>query len=136
MARQANYSKKRQAIYEYLIEANEHPAAEWIYSALKPRFARLSLGTVYRNLMRFKDEGKLRSIAVVDGQERFDGDTSEHAHFICESCGAVIDLDVPLPEGIGSSIEKSGFQVSARQLFLRGHCPSCAQSKELFNKDT
>jgi len=121
-----NYSEKRQAILDNLQETSEHPSAETIYHSLKPSYPRLSLGTVYRNLQEFKRDGTAVSVAVVNGQERFDGDTAEHAHFICDKCNAIIDLDIPLPDDIGSHIENDGFHVTVRQLFLRGSCPGCA----------
>ena len=120
-----NYSEKRQAILETLHGTKEHPSAEKIYHSLKPRYPRLSLGTVYRNLQDFKRDKTVVSVAVVDGQERFDAQTAEHAHFICEKCGAVIDLNIPLPDDIGSHVAKDGFKVTMRQLFLRGCCPKC-----------
>ena len=121
-----NYSEKRQAIYDILSASREHPSAEWVYNAMKPSFPSLTLATVYRNIARFRRDGSVRPLAVVGGQERFDGDLSEHAHFICDKCGAVFDLDIPLPGDIGSSAEEEGFRVSVRQLFLRGSCPACA----------
>ncbi|MCL2162802.1 MAG: transcriptional repressor [Oscillospiraceae bacterium] len=108
-----------------LHETSAHPSAEQVYYALKSHYPRLSLGTVYRNLQRLKQEGMVRSIAVVNGQERFDGDVSEHAHFICDKCSAVIDLDIPLPDDLGASVKQDGFLLTARQLFLRGLCPEC-----------
>ena len=56
------------------------------------------MGTVYRNLSLFKQQGLAISVATVKGVERFDGNTDPHVHFICNDCGAVIDLmdmDVP-----------------------------------------
>jgi len=126
MRTRKKYSEKRQAILDVLLETKEHPSAEHIYQTLKPRFPRLSLGTVYRNLQEFKREGTVCSLLVVDGQERFDGNMSEHAHFVCEKCGAVIDLSIPLPDDISSSVKLRGYQVNVRQLFLRGRCPKCA----------
>ena len=125
-----NFSEKRQAILDILNESTEHPSAEQIYILLKPRFPRLSLGTVYRNLQGFKRKGTVSSIAVVDGQERFDGNTSEHTHFICDKCGAVIDLKIKLPDEICLSAKRDGFQVNVRQLFLRGQCPECIAKKQ------
>ena len=126
MKTRKKYSEKRQAILDILRDTTEHPSAEQIFQSLKPRFPRLSLGTVYRNLQGFKREGSACSLAVVDGQERFDGNMLEHAHFICEKCGDIVDLNIPLPDDIGSSARLSGFQVTVRQLFLRGRCPKCA----------
>ena len=80
-------SKKRDAIREILLASYDHPSVEEIYRRLKPDIPDLSLGTVYRNLALFREEGKAMSVATVAGQERFDGRTHPHAHFICEKCG-------------------------------------------------
>ena len=85
-------SRKREAILECIRSTDIHPSAEWIYEQLRPRIPDLSLGTVYRNLRLFLAEGEIMSVGVVDGLERYDGNTSPHVHFICERCGAVIDV--------------------------------------------
>ena len=68
-------SKKRDAIHEILLASYDHPSVEEIYRRLKPDIPDLSLGTVYRNLALFREEGKAMSVATVAGQERFDGRT-------------------------------------------------------------
>ena len=56
------HSKKRDAIYECVRSTKTHPSAEWVYSRLKPEIPDLSLGTVYRNLNLFQQEGRLISV--------------------------------------------------------------------------
>ncbi|MBQ7871284.1 MAG: transcriptional repressor [Oscillospiraceae bacterium] len=87
------HSKKRDAILECVRSTTTHPSAEWVYAQLKPDIPDLSLGTVYRNLALFKQEGIIGSMGVVDGMERFEGNTQPHAHFVCSHCSAVIDVD-------------------------------------------
>ena len=86
------HSPKREAILECLRSTICHPSAEWVYAQLKPRIPDLSLATVYRNLARFRAEGAVQVIGCVDGEDRYDGNTALHGHFICRTCGAVIDL--------------------------------------------
>ena len=86
------YSPKRDAILQCLRSTTCHPSAEWVYSQLKPTIPDLSLATVYRNLARFRAEGAVQVIGCVDGEDRYDGDTAPHGHFICRTCGSVIDL--------------------------------------------
>lgn len=90
------HSPKREAILECLRSTICHPSAEWVYAQLKPRIPDLSLATVYRNLARFRAEGTVKVIGCVDGEDRYDGNTALHGHFVCRSCGAVIDLP-PIP---------------------------------------
>jgi Fur family peroxide stress response transcriptional regulator len=129
MPSQTNFSRKRAAILEALRSAKEHPTAEWVYQRVKPLYPDLSLGTVYRNLAGFKRDGVVRTVAVVGGQERFDADVSEHVHFICEGCGAVIDWqagDRRGPEAGDQTWARPGFAVTECQVLLRGLCPGCA----------
>ena len=76
---QRKKSKKRQAILESLRSVTDHPTAEMIYNRLKPEYPDLSLGTVYRNLAMFLEEGQVISVGTVDGQERYDARTDFHA---------------------------------------------------------
>ena len=87
------HSDVRDKIYEYLCGTKAHPSANMIYNDLKPSIPKLSLGTVYTNLKLFEELGQVIRVANVKGFERYDADTSEHVHFVCEECGAVIDVD-------------------------------------------
>lgn len=117
------HSKKRDAIYEMLSGTKAHPTAEWIYDQLKGSLPNLSLGTVYRNLAQFKEQGMAVCVATVNGQDRFDACTSPHSHFICRCCGAVQDVEnaplPPLPQVMGT--------IESCQLHYSGICASCAQ---------
>ena len=122
-------SKKRDAIIALLENTKSHPGAEWIYTALKPEFPDLSLGTVYRNLTQFKEEGIIVSVANVGGQERYDADTGEHAHLICERCGRVIDVETDMAaERFTVSVpDEPEALITGIKLQFRGLCGECAE---------
>jgi Fur family peroxide stress response transcriptional regulator len=91
----------------------------------------ISLGTVYRNLSVFKDEGLIISVGVVDGQERFDANTKEHAHFICLGCGEVLDIDADVDPSLNERVAlENGLDVSFRQLTFYGRCKKCAHKNK------
>lgn len=115
-------SWKRDEIYKALCASPDHPTADMLYARLKERIPNLSLGTIYTNLAAFKREGMAVSVGVVDSKERFDANTSCHAHFICRRCGDVTDLwDIPLPSQPSIDAE-----IDACQLNYYGLCKSCA----------
>ena len=61
------------------------------------------------------------SLGTVNGVERFDGNISRHAHFICRRCGRVGDLamlDLPVPGLNGARIENCS-------LSYTGLCRNC-----------
>ena len=124
--------RKRDAILTCLRQTTVHPSAEWIYTQLKAEIPDLSMGTVYRNLNLFKQQGLAVTVATVKGVERFDGNTDPHVHFICTSCSAVLDLvQMNVPEALLRSAEDcSGCSVDGCQLTFSGTCRDCLAKRE------
>ena len=127
-----NFSRKREAILQKIRGSHIHPTAEWVYQELKNEYPDLSLGTVYRNLTRFKEDDTIRSLGVINGQEHFDGELNAHDHFLCVECGQILDLARPafLEESI-EHLEKTGnLVVRSYDLLLRGTCPACCKKQK------
>ena len=123
--------RKRNAILHHLQSVTNHPSAEMVFTHLKQEIPDLSIGTVYRNLNLFKNQGLAVSVATVNGVERFDGNTDPHVHFICNGCDAVIDLmDMDVPQELRAAAERScGGLVSECQLSFTGLCSQCKDKK-------
>ena len=124
--------RKRNAILSYLRNTTAHPSAETVFTDLKQQMPDLSMGTVYRNLSLFKQQGLAVSVATVKGVERFDGNTEPHVHFICNDCDAVIDLmEMEVPETLRGTAEScTGGQVSECQLTFTGICRDCLETRK------
>ena len=125
--------RKRNAILAHLQNTTAHPSAEMVFASLKSEIPDLSLGTVYRNLSLFKQQGLAASVATVNGVERFDGNTKPHVHFICTDCGAVSDLmDLKVPQALSAAAESCcGGSVRECQLSFTGTCNNCLQIQKL-----
>lgn len=123
--------RKRNAILTCLQQTDEHPSADWIYAKLKPQIPDLSLGTVYRNLALFKEQGKIVSLGNVGGVERFDGNTEPHVHFICTTCSAVTDLhQVSVPDALRATVEQlTGGEAAECRLSFTGTCEGCCRKR-------
>jgi len=133
MATTNKHFRKRDAILEYLRSTNAHPSAEMIYSDLKPQIPDLAMGTVYRNLSLFKEQGLVSSVATVKGVERFDGNTDPHVHFICADCDAVIDLmEMEIPPALSRAAEAAcGGNVHECNLCFPGLCRNCTKEERI-----
>lgn len=138
MARAVRYSRKRAAILAAIRSTGCHPSAEWVYRELKPDHPDLSLGTVYRNLAFFLETGQIKSVGVIQGQERFDAVTAPHSHFVCNCCGSVLDLpDIrPDPEIDGTVSRQYGLTVERLELTFYGLCPSCSHQRSNNKEET
>ena len=66
------------------------------------------------------------SVGTVAGQERYDADTSPHAHFICRRCGRVLDVELSALEDMDGAVERAtGGRVAGHSLSFRGECAEC-----------
>ena len=127
------HSKKRDEILALIRSTATHPSARWVYERLKPLIPALSLGTVYRNISLFREEGELVSLGVVRWEERFDGRVEAHPHFVCSRCGKVIDIpEIPNETlgNIGAMGEERGFKIEAARTVFYGLCGDCRRETE------
>lgn len=122
-------SRKRTAILDKLQSTTSHPTAEWLYRELKDDYPEISLATVYRNLRMFQENGCVRSIATVNGNERFDAKTAAHNHFVCDTCTAVIDIELESDNGTNhySDVGKElNATIRSHNVIFYGECCECS----------
>ncbi|MDR2135440.1 MAG: transcriptional repressor [Treponema sp.] len=134
------HSRKRDEILALIRSTTAHPSARWVYERLKPAFPRLSLGTVYRNIRAFREEGELACVGVVQGEERFDGRVEPHCHFVCSGCGAIVDRDGGADKNQGGAggiqppdtppAPGGGLYVDHRRTVFYGLCGDCRKALE------
>ena len=128
MKKKMRNSATRNNIYEYLCGTKEHPSAEMIYNDLKGDLPNLSLGTVYRNLKQLEEIGRVVRVTSVVNRERYDAICEDHAHFVCEKCGRVIDLmDDDINEIKMASKLSSGAKIRKIKVVLNGICENCSE---------
>ena len=128
MESRSKHFRKRDAILEYMRQTDAHPSAETVHAGLKATIPDISLGTVYRNLALFKQQGLIQSLGSVQGVERFDGNVEPHVHFVCTGCGKIQDLhelQIPLDLSDRASILAHA-RIRMCQLTFSGECEECA----------
>ena len=123
------YSRQREAIKDYLMSTTTHPTADSVYAHIRKDFPRISMGTVYRNLSLLAEQGELQQLPCADGGDRFDANTTAHAHFFCSKCQCVLDLDIPEVQGL-TQIATTTFngRIDSQQVVFHGLCPDCLRA--------
>lgn len=81
---------QKKIILDYLKSVTTHPSAEDVYLAAGKKLTRISRGTTYRILKNLKEKGEI--IEIPQEVSRYDGNTSSHAHFICQNCDRIFDI--------------------------------------------
>ena len=120
------HSDTRDRILEYLRSTKAHPSAETIYNALKPTMPTLSLKTVYTNLNFFEEHGQAIRVANVNGVERYDANCDDHVHFVCDECGAVIDIMDADIKKAKKACQVGQAKIKSIQIVLHGTCENCS----------
>lgn len=122
---------QRDLIREELKKLKSHPTAKQLYLKVKEKIPSLSFGTVYRTLNLMKKKGEAIELFIGGDTSRWDGDVSPHYHFVCSSCGEIIDVYEDISSRIKDSV-KGIFdgQVEEVILELRGTCKKCLKKRE------
>ena len=123
---QTRMTRQRAVILEELRKNKTHPTADELYSIVRERLPRISLGTVYRNLDFLADSGEIRRLEAAGSTKRFDGDISNHQHVRCIQCGRIGDVMGmhEAPSVAGMRVE--GFSaVLGSRIEYDGICSAC-----------
>ena len=121
-------SRQRERMLELLKGTDTHPTANWLYARMRKDFPDLSMGTVYRNLAVLAEQGIVSRIDFGSTFDRFDANTHHHYHFICDVCGAIIDLGLPVDESLNERVRAAtGLEAKRHDIQFRGVCETCAK---------
>ena len=124
-----NYSKQREAIYNFLAGRKDHPTADVVYDNIRKDMANISLGTVYRNLKVLCETGRIRKVDCGDGLDHYDANLRVHQHFICEKCGSIEDIFLGELEELKISASKAcEGEIISTEIVFRGICPKCKKA--------
>ncbi|MGH7790617.1 MAG: Fur family transcriptional regulator [Candidatus Binatia bacterium] len=114
------------AVYEVLAASQDHPTAEQVFQRVRRVVPQVSLGTVYRNLDKLRDQGRLRVVRLERDVAHYDARTDDHDHFVCEGCAAVLDLARAQRRPRLAGPETIGCVVRWHTTAVYGLCQSCA----------
>lgn len=118
-------TQQRQLILDAIKEACNHPNATEIYDLVRQKHS-ISLATVYNSLNYLADNGYVRRVAIAGEPDRFDHNTFEHYHAICDKCKKVFDVEV---HGIVEDLQKEyGIKVTSFGINLHCVCKKCQQN--------
>ena len=101
------------------IAASGHISVDDIYSKIKSNFPSISLATIYKNIKSLKDVDIVYEINTQDSKAKYEIRKKIHAHFICQLCKSVEDMDINKED-----FENYG-DFNQLDLYLYGICKEC-----------
>jgi Fe2+ or Zn2+ uptake regulation protein len=120
---------QRRAVVRALEDDASHPGAEDVLARAKRDVPDISASTVYKILGELERLGLIESFRTPQGL-RYDPDTSQHAHVVCDACHGLFDLDAGGSAAAARrQAEREGFRVRTSIVEIRGLCPGCAAAE-------
>jgi len=118
---------QRKAIYDVLLEADDHPTAADIIERLRTKHYSFAYGTVYNSLRYLTDAGLIRELKLGEAVSRYDARMDEHEHIVCTSCGKVDEIVSEIPaEWLLKVAEETGYTIGHAKIVVEGVCKQCA----------
>ncbi len=120
---------QRTSIFQELLKAKDHPAADDIYKRIVKKIPNISFDTVNRTLSTFSEIGVIKVVEGYGQAKRYDPDPGMHHHFRCVRCGRIIDFhskdydSIAVPDEINKR-----FTVTSKKVVLEGLCGRCGKT--------
>ena len=120
---------QRKLILDIIKEAGEHVDAKEIYRRANERDPRISISTVYRSLLLFRETGLVDERRLGQMHCCYEiKQAGEHHHLICQGCGQITNIESPLIKQLITEVQqKNRFHVTKAELCLEGYCENCEE---------
>ena len=120
-------TKQRSLIWDVLAAAEgRHLSAAEVETAVRASGYPLHRATIYRTLDRLVDDGLLVRTNLGSDRSTYEIAEDDHHHLVCVDCGRTEHVShEAVRTAIQSIEERSGFDLAAGRLSLRGHCRDC-----------
>ena len=120
---------QRQVISDCLKTLN-HPTVDEIQTCVNRTAPTINKATIYRTMNRMVEDGEIIRIVGDDGAFHYDATLDAHYHMLCEECGALSDVDMPvLPQIDQYFPPDSDFRLTGHDVIFRGICSKCRAKK-------
>ncbi len=117
-------TRQRREVLDLLLEKRDHPTATEVYERAKARIPSISLATVYNCLEALTHAGYVRQVNMDRQPSRYCPNLTEHAHFVCDSCGSISDVEVDQTFHLHLHLPE-GSQLQKADIVLHGSCSGC-----------
>ena len=122
----SGFTKQREAVLQVIRESDQHLTANEVFEDARRLLPGISFATVYNSLRYLKNEGLIGEIRFGTDAARYDRNLGRHGHAICNNCGKLVDLELPIPQRLfKEAAKRSKFAAESIELTLRGLCSEC-----------
>lgn len=126
--RKQKLTPQRRLIIEVLSGDRSHPTADDVYGRVVAAMPEVSRTTVYNTLRELVAMGEIREVqGLSESGVRYDTWRTEHQHFFCVQCGALVDIPCPPTSVCCGQEGMENFTVLRTETTMYGYCPRCGE---------
>ena len=118
-------TRQKYVVLKVIKDNKNHPTIAEICESVDRIDSSIGQATVYRNVKKFVEDGKIHQIKTKSGVDRYDYYT-DHIHFECLKCGKITDImDDEMLTQIQNRFKNRKENIIKYNLMIEGICESC-----------
>jgi Fe2+ or Zn2+ uptake regulation protein len=116
----------RRLLLRSLFASKGHRTAEELATEVQAEAPDVHLSTVYRNLEELERLGLVVHTHFGHGPATYHLASAVHGHFVCEECGALIEVPGTLFDDLAAEARaRFGFTIDPHHFAMLGRCADC-----------
>lgn len=118
-------TKQKQLILETLRKEKNHPTIADLYEKIKSIDSSVGQATVYRNVNKLVEDGKIKKI-ITDSGYRYETDCNNHYHLECTKCKEIVEIfDDKYMKLIRRVEDEYSVKIDESFILFKGICDKC-----------
>ena len=125
-------TKQRSIIIKMLQQDKNHPTIKELYKSIKEKYPNIGQATVYRNINKLLDDGKIVKIKTSTNIDHYDGNIIPHYHLECKKCHRIIDIyDSKYDKTIKNIEREYSIKIDQASILFDGICDRCNEEVQV-----
>lgn len=121
-------TKQKQIVIDALKKNKTHPTIQELYHQVHDIDKKVGQATVYRNISKLVDDGKIIKIPTRNGIDYYDADCNPHYHLICKECNKIYDIfDEDYYKLIKRVEDEYQIKIESSLILFEGICDKCSK---------
>lgn len=108
------------------IYKNGHSTVDDVYQLIRGRIPRVSLATIYKNIISMQNADILKSVKTPTQKQKYELNKNPHIHLHCRICDKLEDFNMDMSEFRVYCEKKSGYKnIDNTSIIFSGVCKNC-----------
>lgn len=115
----------RRSVLAAVAELGGHRTADEVLAAIQASGRPIARASVFNALRDLVTAGMVLPVEV-PGAARYELARAGHHHFVCRTCGTILDVPCAVGDDLCVTPDLPGARVDEATVVFRGTCPACA----------